>query len=161
MDAASGIDKSYVLDLLKELVATNSVNPTVGMGPGEAAIAKLLQDRLNSIGGLDVRTQPVADGRSNVIGILKGSGGGQSLMMNGHMDTVGVDGMIIEPFKPCIQNGLMRGRGACDMKGALAAMMGAVKSVVDSRMKLRGDLIFSAVVDEEYKSLGIKKLVQE
>ena len=62
MDAASGIDKSYVLDLLKELVATNSVNPTVGRGPGEAAIAKLLQDRLNSIGGLEVRTQPVADG---------------------------------------------------------------------------------------------------
>jgi acetylornithine deacetylase len=161
MDPASSIDKSYVLDLLKELVATNSVNPTVGRGPGEAAIAKLLQDRLNSIGGLDVRTQPVADGRSNVIGILKGSGGGRSLMLNGHMDTVGVDGMIIEPFKPSIQNGLMRGRGACDMKGALAAMMGAVKSVIDSRMKLRGDLIFSAVVDEEYKSLGIKKLVQE
>jgi acetylornithine deacetylase len=161
MDAASGIDKSYVLDLLKELVATNSVNPTVGRGPGEAAIAKLLQDRLNSIGGLDIRTQPVADGRSNMIAILKGSGGGRSLMLNGHMDTVGVDGMIIEPFKPSIQNGLMRGRGACDMKGTLAAMMGAVKSVIGSGMILRGDLIFSAVVDEEYKSLGIKKLVQE
>jgi acetylornithine deacetylase len=161
MDAASGIDKSYVLDLLKELVATNSVNPTIGRGPGEAAIARLLNDRLNSIGGLEARMQPVADGRSNVIAILKGSGGGRSLMLNGHMDTVGVDGMIIEPFKPSIQNGLMRGRGACDMKGALAAMMGAVKSVINSRMKLRGDLIFSAVVDEEYKSLGIKKLVQE
>jgi acetylornithine deacetylase len=82
-------------------------------------------------------------------------------MLNGHMDTVGVDGMIIDPFKPSIQNGLLRGRGACDMKGALAAMIGAVKSVIDSGMKLRGDLIFSAVVDEEYKSLGIKKLVQE
>jgi acetylornithine deacetylase len=161
MDPASGIDRSYILDMLKELVATNSVNPTVGRGPGEAAIAWLLRDRLNSIGVLKVRTQPVADGRSNVIGILKGSGGGRSLMLNGHMDTVGVDGMTIDPFKPSIQNGLLHGRGACDMKGALAAMIGAVKSVIDSRMKLRGDLIFSAVVDEEYKSIGIKKLVQE
>jgi acetylornithine deacetylase len=161
MESASAIDRSYVLDLLKELVATNSVNPTLGRGPGEAAIARLLHDRLNSIGGLDVRTQPVADGRSNVIAILKGSGGGRTLMLNGHMDTVGVDGMIIDPFKPSIQNGLIHGRGACDMKGALAAMIGAVKSIVDSRIKLHGDLIFSGVVDEEYKSIGIKKLVGE
>lgn len=161
MDPASGTDQNYVLDVLKQLVATNSVNPTVGRGPGEAAIARVLRDRLNSIGVLEVRTQPVADGRSNVIGILKGSGGGRSLMLNGHMDTVGVDGMTIDPFEPSIQNGLLHGRGACDMKGALAAMMGAVKSVIDSGMKLRGDLIFSAVVDEEYKSLGIKKLVQD
>jgi len=161
MDPAGGIDETYVVDLLKELVATNSVNPTLGRGPGETAIAKLLHDRLDSIGGLEVRTQPVTDERSNVIAIMKGSGGGQSLMLNGHLDTVGVDGMIIDPFKPSIQNGLLRGRGACDMKGALAAMIGAVKSIIDSAIRLRGDLVFSGVVDEEYKSIGIKKLVQE
>jgi len=161
MDPAESIDRTYVVDLLKELVATNSVNPTVGRGPGESAIAELISDRLDSIGGLEVRTQPVADERNNVIAIMKGSGGGRSLMLNGHMDTVGVNGMIIDPFKPSIQNGLLHGRGACDMKGALAAMIGAVKSIVDSGMRLRGDLIFSAVVDEEYKSLGIEKLVQE
>jgi acetylornithine deacetylase len=161
MDPAGGIDETYVVDLLKELVATNSVNPTLGRGPGEAAIAKLLHDRLDSIGDLEVRTQPVTDERSNVIAIMKGSGGGQSLMLNGHLDTVGVDGMIIDPFKPSIQNGLLRGRGACDMKGALAAMIGAVKSIIDSAIRLRGDLVFSGVVDEEYKSIGIKKLVQE
>jgi len=161
MDPAGGIDETYVVDLLKELVATNSVNPTLGRGPGETAIAKLLHDRLDSIGGLEVRTQPVTDERSNVIAIMKGSGGGQSLMLNGHLDTVGVDGMIIDPFKPSIQNGLLRGRGACDMKGALAAMIGAVKSIIDSAIRFRGDLVFSGVVDEEYKSIGIKKLVQE
>jgi acetylornithine deacetylase len=161
MDPAGVIDETYMVDLLKELVATNSVNPTVGRGPGEAAIATLLRDRLDSIGGLEVRTQPVAEGRSNVIAIMKGSGGGRSLMLNGHIDTVGVDGMIIDPFKPSIQNGLLHGRGACDMKGALAAMIAALKAIVDSGTRLRGDLVFSAVVDEEYRSLGIKKLIQE
>jgi len=161
MDPADRIIQNYVVDLLKELVATNSVNPTIGRGPGEAAIARLLHDRLDSIGGLEVRTQPVAEGRSNVVAIMKGSGGGRSLMLNGHIDTVGVDGMTIDPFKPSVQNGLLHGRGACDMKGALAAMIGAVKSISDSGTRLRGDVIFSAVVDEEYKSIGIQKLVEE
>jgi len=142
-------------------VATSSVNPTVGRGPGESAVSDLLYDRLTSISGLEVRGQPVANGRSNVIAILKGSGGGRSLMLNGHMDTVGVEGMVIEPFRPLIENGKLHGRGACDMKGALAAMIGALKSLADSGPRLLGDLIFTAVVDEEHKSLGTKKLVEE
>jgi len=161
MDPDESVDRSYVVDLLKDLVATNSVNPTVGRGPGESVIAKLIADRLDAINGLEVRTQPVVGERSNVIAVMKGSGGGRSLMLNGHMDTVGVDGMIIDPFKPSIQGDMLRGRGACDMKGALAAMIGAVKSTADSGKRLRGDLVFGAVVDEEYKSLGIKRLVQE
>ena len=161
MNTGQRIDRDFVLDLLKDMVATNSVNPTVGRGPGESALSNLIFDRLTSIGSLEVRKQPVADDRSNVIAVLKGSGGGRSLMLNGHMDTVGIDGMTIEPFKPSIENDQLHGRGACDMKGALAAMIGAVKSLVDSRSKLRGDLVFSAVVDEEYKSAGIKKLVEK
>ena len=161
MHTSEGVDGAFVVDLLKDTVGTNSVNPTVGRGPGESAVADLIYDRLTSIGGLEVRRQPVGDGRSNVIAILKGSGGGRSLMLNGHMDTVGIDGMIVEPFKPFIENGRLHGRGACDMKGALTAMVGALKSLVDSGPELRGDLIFTAVVDEEYKSIGTKKLVEE
>lgn len=161
MPPAASIDRAFVLDLLKDLVATNSVNPTVGRGPGESALSNVIFDRLTAIGGLDVRKQPVSDGRSNVIAILRGSGSGRSLLLNGHMDTVGVDGMTIEPFKPFVENGELHGRGACDMKGALAAMIGAVRSLVDSGSKLHGDLIFSAVVDEEYRSVGIRKLVEE
>lgn len=160
MKNAAGVDRTFVVDLLKDLVATNSVNPALGRGPGELALSNLIYDRLVSIGGLQVRRQPV-DGRSNVIAILRGSGGGRSLMLNGHMDTVGVDGMTIEPFEPSIENGRLHGRGACDMKGALAAMIGALKALVDSGMRLRGDIIFTAVVDEEYKSIGTKKLVEE
>jgi acetylornithine deacetylase len=137
------------------------VNPEVGRGPGERAVSDLIFSRLESIGGLQTRRQDVAEGRANVIAIMKGSGGGRSLMLNGHMDTVGVDGMTVSPFSPFVDKGMLHGRGACDMKGALAAMMGALKSLVHSKAPLRGDLIFSAVIDEEHKSLGMRRLLQE
>jgi acetylornithine deacetylase len=155
------IDRAFVLDVLKELVATNSVNPAVGKGPGELALSTLLLDRLGSIGLLDVRRQNVAEGRWNVVATLKGSGGGRSLMLNGHMDTVGVEGMTIKPFNPFVRRGLLHGRGACDMKGAIAAMIGAAKSLADSKPTLRGDVIFTFVVDEEHLSIGMEKLVEE
>jgi len=161
MDTAHRIDRDFVVGLLEDMVATNSVNPTLGRGPGESALSDLIYDALSSIGDLEVRRQSVADGRSNVIAVLRGSSGGRSLMLNGHMDTVGVDGMTIDPFKPFVENGRLHGRGACDMKGALAAMIGALKALVKSESRLHGDLVFSAVVDEEYKSVGIKKLVEE
>jgi acetylornithine deacetylase len=155
------IDRGFVMDVLQELVATNSVNPAVGKGPGELALSNLLLDRLGSIAPLDVRRQDVAEGRWNVIATLKGSGGGRSLMLNGHMDTVGVEGMTIDPFRPFAKAGLLHGRGACDMKGAIAAMIGAAKSLADSKLTLRGDVILTFVVDEEHLSIGMEKLVEE
>jgi len=74
MDPTGSIDRDFVVDLLKELVATNSVNPTVWRGPGELAMSNLIFDRVCSVGGLEVRRQPVADERSNVIAIPRGSG---------------------------------------------------------------------------------------
>jgi len=161
MTSMNRAERAFVTDLLEQMVETNSINPTLGRGPGESAMSNLIYDRLTSISGLEVRKQPVADERSNVIAILRGSGGGQSLMLNGHTDTVGIEGMTIEPFRPFVENGRLHGRGACDMKGALAAMIWALKSLAESGTRLRGDLIFTAVVDEEYKSIGIKKLVEE
>jgi acetylornithine deacetylase len=155
------IDRDYVVELLNDIVTTNSVNPDVGNGPGEAALSKLLFEQLGAIKNLQVRQQHVVNNRSNVIAILKGSGGGRSLMLNGHMDTVGVEGMSIDPFLPLERNGLIHGRGACDMKGAIAAIIGAAKSLAESRAKLRGDLLLTFVVDEEHLSLGISKLVEE
>ena len=149
------------MQVLNELVSTNSVNPDVGNGPGELALSDLLFDMLTDIGRLEVRRQRVADERSNVVAILRGAGGGRSLMLNGHMDTVGVEGMIVEPFSPFVREGFLHGRGACDMKGGIAAMVGVAKSLADSTLKLRGDLILSFVVDEEHMSLGIRKLVEE
>jgi acetylornithine deacetylase len=161
MTSMNPAERAFVTDLLEQMVETNSINPTLGRGPGEFAMSNLIYDRLTSISGLELRRQPVSDGRSNVIAILRGSGGGKSLMLNGHTDTVGIEGMTIEPFRPFVENGRLHGRGACDMKGALAAMIWAVKSLAESGTRLRGDLLFTAVVDEEYKSIGIKKLVEE
>jgi acetylornithine deacetylase len=149
------------MEMLDDLVATNSVNPDVGNGPGESALSNLLFDRLTAIRDLDVRKQHVEDERVNVVAILRGSGGGRSLMLNGHMDTVGVDGMTIEPFRPSVKDGFLHGRGACDMKGSISAMIGAAKSLADSESRLQGDVILSFVVDEEHTSLGMRRLVEE
>lgn len=157
----NSIDREYVVDLLKDLVATNSVNSAVGRGRGELAVSNLIHDRLVSIGGLELHRQSVTDTRSNVVAILRGSGGGRSLMLNGHMDTVGIERMTIDAFAPVVRNGNLHGRGACDMKGALAAMIGSAKSLVDTGPVLRGDLVLAFVVDEEYMSVGTRKLVEE
>ena len=155
------IDGAFVEKVLQDLVATNSVNPDVGKGPGETSLSNLLFEQLTNIGRLEVFKQPVTEERANVVAILRGTGGGRSLMLNGHMDTVGVDGMTIEPFRPVVEGGLLHGRGACDMKGAIAAMIGTAKSLAESKSKLRGDVTFSFVVDEEHLSVGIEKLVKE
>ncbi|MFQ6081130.1 MAG: M20/M25/M40 family metallo-hydrolase [Candidatus Bathyarchaeia archaeon] len=110
------IDRDYVVRLLKKLIEIESVNPHVEGGAGEAEISNFVADHLESV-GMEVYTQDVVDDRFNVIGVLRGRGGGRSLMMNGHTDTVGVKGMTIEPFKPFIEGDNMHGRGACDMKG--------------------------------------------
>jgi acetylornithine deacetylase/succinyl-diaminopimelate desuccinylase family protein len=81
-------------------------------------------------------------------------------MFNGHVDTVGVKGMIIAPFEPFIANGNLHGRGACDMKGPLAAMIAATQALISSGLKFSGDLHIAAVIDEEYLSRGTRKLLE-
>jgi acetylornithine deacetylase len=154
------IDRDYVVHLLKRLIEIESVNPNMEEGTGEAKIASFIVNCLESI-GVEVFTQHVTDDRYNVIGVLRGEGDGPALMINGHMDTVGVKGMTIDPFKPFIENDNIHGRGACDMKGSLAGMIAAIKALINSNVKLKGDLLFSAVVDEEYKSIGTEKLIQK
>src|SRR3989304_4460302 len=86
-------------------------------------------------------------------GKLKGRGGGQSLMLNAHVDTVGIENMP-DPFSATIRDGGMYGRGAYDMKGSLAACLTAAKALTDAGAALGGDLLVAAVADEEYASVG-------
>jgi acetylornithine deacetylase len=102
----------------------------------------------------------IKPGRINVVGTLKGSGGGRSLLLNAHMDTVGVEGMTIDPYDAKIREGRLYGRGAQDMKGSLAAMIGAAKALVDSSVQLAGDVLITAVADEEHASIGTDDLVK-
>jgi acetylornithine deacetylase/succinyl-diaminopimelate desuccinylase family protein len=147
------IDGSYLVRILADLVHINSVNPSLVPGaPGEAEASVYVRETLLHL-GLDVTLVESAPGRPSVIGTLHGAGGGRSLMLNGHLDTVGVDGMP-DPFTPRIQDGRMYGRGTYDMKGGLAASLAAAKAVVDAGLSLRGDLVVAAVADEEYASIG-------
>ncbi len=148
---------SEIVELLQQLVAIDSVNPDlVPGGAGEETIARFVAQWFERA-GLEVTWDEVAPGRPNVIGVARGSGGGRSLLLNAHMDTVGVAGME-RPHQPYIENNRLYGRGAYDMKGGLAAIM-AVGAWAKQRT-LRGDVIVTAVVDEEFASIGTSSIVQ-
>jgi acetylornithine deacetylase len=144
--------------LLKDLIAIDSVNPSLVPGAaGEAQAAEALAVHMRRQ-GLDVELQHVAAGRPNVIGVLDGSEPGRSLMLCGHIDTVGVEGMTA-PFDPVERDGRLYGRGSQDMKSGIAAMVDAVRAARDRGFR-KGRLIVAAVVDEEYESLGADALVR-
>ena len=91
-------------------------------------------------------------GRPNVVGVLKGGGGGKSIILNGHVDVVPVENPSKwkhDPWRGTVENGRIYGRGALDMKGGVAAMIMAVKSIVESQVRLKGDVIIESVIDEE------------
>jgi acetylornithine deacetylase len=144
--------------LLAELVSIDSVNSAlVPGGAGETKIAVAVARHLSEI-GLDVETVQAAPGRSNVIGTLEGRGSGRCLMLCGHLDTVGVEGMDA-PFDPIERDGRLYGRGAQDMKGGLAAILGAARELARTGLPA-GRLIVAAVADEEHASLGADALVK-
>ena len=139
-------------ELTAQLVALDSVNPAlVPGGGGERAIALLVADWCASRG---FEVEVVGDERASVIARRRGSGGGRSLLLNGHLDTVGVAGMRA-PFEARVEDGRLYGRGAYDMKGALAALMLAAADA----QSLRGDIVFTAVADEELGSVGTEAVL--
>lgn len=158
---AFNIDGKELLEILQQMIRIESVNPTlVGEGSGESEIARYI-GRCLSYAGIEVKFQEIGPGRTNVIGICKGTGGGRSVMLNGHTDTVGIGGMDIEPLNPVYHDGRVYGRGSLDMKSGLAAMIMAVKSIVRAGVMLKGDVILAFVADEEYASKGTEALVKE
>jgi acetylornithine deacetylase len=146
------------LPVLKDLVAANSVNPSLVPGAAGEAHAGEVARAAMARAGMDVTLQPVRPRRSNVIGVLEGRTPGPSVMLCGHLDTVGVEGMV-DPFVPRVEQGRLYGRGAQDMKGGIAAMIAAAGTLASSWT--RGRLIVAAVVDEEYESIGAEALVKE
>jgi acetylornithine deacetylase len=146
-----------VTQLLYDLVAIDSINPDLVPGAaGEQAIAGFVADWL-SRAGLEVTIDEPRPGRPSVVGVARGRGGGRSLMLNAHLDTVGVAGMEL-PHTPRIVGNHLYGRGAYDMKGGLAAVMLAAAEATGH--DLRGDVIVAAVADEEYASLGSESIVK-
>lgn len=148
--------------LTRELVRVDSRNPTLVAGaPGEGRVARVLADVL-AAWGFDVTLREAAPGRPNVIARLGGAEGGRSLMLNGHIDVVGVEGMTHAPWDPVVRDGRIYGRGSSDMKAGVAAMCAAAaRASAASGGAIDGEIIVTAVVDEEYSSLGTRALVAE
>ena len=143
-------------ELVSALVAIDSVNPDlVPGGAGEAEIAAFVAGWLREA-GLEVELEEPLPGRPSVVAVARGTGGGASLMLNAHMDTVGVEGME-RPFEPVVRDGRLHGRGAYDMKGSLAACMLAARRLASE--ELSGDVIVTAVADEEYASIGVQSVL--
>jgi acetylornithine deacetylase len=146
-----------VAELTAALVRLDSINPDLVPGAaGESEVATFVATWLRDA-GLDVTIEEAAPGRPNVIGVARGSGGGRTLMLNAHMDTVGVAGMD-DPFAGRIDDGRVYGRGAYDMKGSLAASMLAAARC--RGLGLRGDVVVTAVADEEVASVGTEAIAR-
>ncbi len=147
---------SEVAELAAALVRIDSVNPALIAGAaGEAKIARSVAEWLERV-GLEVEVVEPVPGRPSVIGVARGTGGGRTLLLNAHLDTVGTEAMDA-PFDALIEGGRLYGRGSYDMKGALAAAMLAVADAAS--LGLGGDVILTAVADEEVASLGTEAVL--
>jgi len=162
------IDRNVLREVLRELVAIESVNPSLVPGArGEAAAAKFLRDFLRHQ-GISAELQEAAPGRPNVIALVgpkaapgaTGQKARAALAVVAHIDTVG-PGDMLEPFTPRERDGRLYGRGALDIKSGVAAMCVAALAVVRDRVALTRPLLIAAVVDEECHSIGTEALLRE
>lgn len=143
--------------LARLLVRIDSRNPSlVPGGPGEMEVARALREVLDSWGFGTSIVEPVA-GRPSLVARI-GSAGGRSLMLNGHLDVVGTDGMVHPPFAGIERDGRLYGRGAADMKGGVAAMCAAAWRAARAGT-LPGEVVVAAVADEEWGSLGTEAVL--
>jgi len=151
-------DAEYCRETLAGLVRINSINPAFTSGAtDERHVAEFVSARLEALGAVVTRHEP-APGRVSVTGRLAGAGGGRSLMLYGHYDTVGVEGME-HPFGGEIRDGRLYGRGSYDMKGGLAACLAAVRLLQVAGIRLQGDVVVCAVADEETESRGMRDVL--
>jgi acetylornithine deacetylase len=148
-----------VVEVLADLVALPSVNPIYDLeSAGEAAMADHVEAWARGL-GLQVRRQTVFSGRDNMVVRLAGPVGAPVLAFEAHMDTVGVTGMDA-PFAPTVEDGRLTGRGSCDTKGSLAAMMVAIEELVAAAKPLACTVELIAAVDEETSGAGANAHVQ-
>lgn len=149
------LSEERVASILTDLVRARSQNPLDGESKVGAYVGSFLEGL-----GLVVVSQEALPGRANIVGRLRGDGGGRTLAFNTHMDTVPAgNGWTREPFGAEVVDGNLYGRGSADAKGPLAAFLAAIEALVRSGVRLRGDLLMTAVVDEEAGSAGARSLV--
>ena len=144
--------------LTLELVAIDSVNPGLVPGAaGEAAVVEHLRNRLQGSGfETHVITPAGHDHRPSLVAIGPGEPTGPTVVLTGHLDTVGVEGMP-HPFTPAVDGDRLTGRGSSDMKGGVAAMVVAAEELV--RRAAPGRVVLALVADEEDASLGAEAVL--
>lgn len=151
-----------VVDLLRELIATPSVNPLLAASgdcePGETGMTAWLGRHCQRL-GWPWHCQQVHDGRSNVLALVAG-GTGETILWDVHQDTVSTRGMTVDPFQARLEAGRIYGRGACDVKGAMAAMLCAAESASRTPADQRPNLLLSFTVNEECGFTGAASLAE-
>lgn len=151
-------DEKYIVETLKNLIKTRPVNP-----PGqEEEAAFVIKEELEKLGA-KTTLDYVKPKRPNVIGSFEGKNQkGRVLLFNGHTDVVPPGpNWTVDPFEGVVKNGKVYGRGAVDMLGGLAAMLGAIKAIVDGGYEFKGKLLYTAVMAEETGGDGAIKLVKD
>ena len=144
--------------LARALVRIDSRNPRLSPGgPGETACVALLRDVLDAW-GFRTEVHEAAAGRPNLIARVGEARGGRALMLSGHVDVVGVEGMTHEPFAAEERDERLYGRGAADMKGGVAAMCAAAWQA--ARGALAGEVVVAIAADEEYESIGTRAVLE-
>jgi acetylornithine deacetylase/succinyl-diaminopimelate desuccinylase family protein len=149
---------SPLIQTLASLIRINSVNSAYD-GPGERELATWIRAFFEQR-GIEVWEQEVFPGRPNVIARLPGRDPSRRVILEAHMDTVTAQGMSIPPFEPRVEAGKMFGRGSCDTKAGLAAMMHAVASLREDGIQPPREVWLAAVVDEEFSFRGVVKLCE-
>ena len=150
------MEKQFI-SLLSRLVGINSINSTLSNGPGEGELAELILDYLQKL-NIGAEIQTIAPGRANVVAVLQGSSRKDSLLLNSHLDTVGVEGMDA-PFTLREKDDKLYGRGTYDMKGSVAIMLLLAEYFV--KHPPPADILLSFVADEEDLSAGMEYLVNK
>ena len=148
-----------MIQTLSELVAINSVNAAYPGGVTEEAVGQYVEEFF-ARRGIETWRQEVMPGRCNVIARLPGQNSSRRVILEAHMDTVSTSGMTIPPFIPDVRDGRLYGRGSCDTKAGLAAMMHALAYLKEQSITPPCEVWLAAVVDEEFSFRGVAKLCE-
>jgi acetylornithine deacetylase/succinyl-diaminopimelate desuccinylase-like protein len=153
----------HVARLLSDLVAIPSVNPMGRQLAGpeylETQITSFLEHWFGAL-GVRCERQPVTPGRNNLLAWYSAPDARRLVLYDVHQDTVPADGMTIPPFEPEIAQGRLSGRGACDVKGSMAAMMAAFARLVKERPRGSASVLLACTVDEEFTHTGSSRLAE-
>ncbi len=153
-----------VINLLKDLVSIPSVNPEHTRDEavsGERRLAEFTAEYLEER-GFDISWDIVEPDRPSIVASYGPESPSRTLLMESHLDTVGVEGMISPPFEPITRDGRLYGRGACDTKGPMAAAMCALKRpLLDRIAEAGGRIVFVGAMGEEKGNIGAERLVEK